>query len=374
MKTSSFKSSNSKSVAKSTPITAVPSNFKLTAKPLSTLIINSEAGKRQLTGAEHWGIDLRATSDTNIFATHNAVVIKAGWSDNCNETITNRGYGRTLVLMDEETKMLTLYAHLNSYLVNKGDHVIAGQTIIAKSGNSGHSNGAHLHFEVIDGNVNINGSPIWQQIKNSPNGITTFSKGRGGTLGVNNDVGRFNPRLLLADLALDLARQELGSQATEEQIKTRSCSIFSCDVIAQPASISLEGDRRANLFTRVNGNVKSLEFRFPDVSKIGKDVIDVKEVIEAGGKPTVSKLILENQEVTYQTSKCSCVAESDLTVVSNKWVMNHNGKNYNLKRVNEEGQIDSAGKDLVIITSSDTSDQNIIKIRNFNCYYMNGQL
>ena len=109
MKTSSFKSSNSKSVAKSTPITAVPSNFKLTAKPLSTLIINSEAGKRQLTGAEHWGIDLRATSDTNIFATHNAVVIKAGWSDNCNETITNRGYGRTLVLMDEETKMLTLY-------------------------------------------------------------------------------------------------------------------------------------------------------------------------------------------------------------------------------------------------------------------------
>ncbi|MDQ7003180.1 MAG: M23 family metallopeptidase, partial [Ghiorsea sp.] len=39
------------------------------------------------------------------------------------------------------------YAHNQQLLVNVGQHIKAGQ-VIAKSGHSGHSTGAHLHFEV----------------------------------------------------------------------------------------------------------------------------------------------------------------------------------------------------------------------------------
>ena len=42
---------------------------------------------------------------------------------------------------------ITLYGHLDSYAVSSGSYVSQGQ-VIAKSGNTGASQGAHLHFEI----------------------------------------------------------------------------------------------------------------------------------------------------------------------------------------------------------------------------------
>ena len=49
----------------------------------------------------------------------------------------------------------TLYAHLeyNTIKLNKGDRVVKGQ-IIGRMGNTGYSNGTHLHFEMRDINNN----------------------------------------------------------------------------------------------------------------------------------------------------------------------------------------------------------------------------
>ncbi len=351
------------------------SDFKLTSKPLDTLIINSEAGKRELTGPDHWGIDLK-TKDVNdhfvkpVYAAHDGLVIKASWANYCNEQEKYRGYGRVVVIKDNVTGMLTLYAHLSDYLVHKNDSVVAGQQI-ALSGDSGHITGPHLHFEVIDGNKIVGSTPIWKTIQDSADGINTFStkhdkkSGRelkGGTLGISDEVERLQPRLFLADLAINLARQELGSIATQQEVEARSCQIFDCNVIAKSKSVSLQGDRRANNYIRAADNTKNLEFRFPDISQINFDIIDTKEVRRTDRLSTVSKLILDKKEVSYKASPCACARNQDGSPIGHRWIMNHNGKNYNLVRVNASGQEDDNGSDLIILAS----EQNSIKIKNFN--------
>ena len=87
----------------------------------------------------HRGTDLRATMDTEIFATADGVIEYAGLHN-------KSGYGR-LVILDHNYGFKTYYGHLNKVLVKAGEYVKKGD-VIALSGNSGMSNGPHLHYEV----------------------------------------------------------------------------------------------------------------------------------------------------------------------------------------------------------------------------------
>ena len=90
----------------------------------------------------HTGIDIGCGSNTTIVAANSGTVIKAAW---------NNSYGN-MIMVDHGGGIVTLYAHLNSFLVSNGDVVAKGQAI-AKSGSTGMSTGPHLHFEVrVNGN------------------------------------------------------------------------------------------------------------------------------------------------------------------------------------------------------------------------------
>ena len=85
----------------------------------------------------HTGVDLAAGHGQPIRAARDGVVILANlWG----------GYGRTVVI-DHGGGVSTLYAHQSSLSVSNGQTITAG-TVIGKVGTSGHSTGAHLHFEV----------------------------------------------------------------------------------------------------------------------------------------------------------------------------------------------------------------------------------
>jgi LysM repeat protein len=88
----------------------------------------------------HNGVDIAAPAGTAIMAAAPGTVILArsgGW---------NGGYG-SYVVVKHSNGTQTLYAHMSSVSVNAGQSVGRGQ-MIGGVGNTGHSTGNHLHFEV----------------------------------------------------------------------------------------------------------------------------------------------------------------------------------------------------------------------------------
>lgn len=93
----------------------------------------------------HTGMDFSCDIGTPVYATGDGTVVSAKW-----ET----GYGNT-VLIDHGFGYRTAYAHLSSFKVKAGQHVVRGQEI-ALSGSTGKSIGPHVHYEVILRGAKVN--------------------------------------------------------------------------------------------------------------------------------------------------------------------------------------------------------------------------
>jgi murein DD-endopeptidase MepM/ murein hydrolase activator NlpD len=94
-------------------------------------------------GVLHAGVDLANSIGTPILAVADGVVIDAG---------PTSGYGAWVKLRHADGTV-TLYGHVNTWLVSIGQRVMAGDQI-ATIGNRGNSTGPHLHFEVLLGGNN----------------------------------------------------------------------------------------------------------------------------------------------------------------------------------------------------------------------------
>jgi murein DD-endopeptidase MepM/ murein hydrolase activator NlpD len=65
-----------------------------------------------------------------------------------------RGYGNVVILRHDR-KTSSLYAHNSELKVKVGDQVKQG-TVVSLLGNTGHSTGPHVHFEIRNGDVAVN--------------------------------------------------------------------------------------------------------------------------------------------------------------------------------------------------------------------------
>jgi murein DD-endopeptidase MepM/ murein hydrolase activator NlpD len=92
----------------------------------------------------HAGVDMGTPWGTTVRAVADGTVVRAG---NVN------GYG-LCVIVDHGNQYATLYAHGSGIYASVGQHVEAGDALLA-SGSSGLSTGPHLHFE-----VRLLGTPI----------------------------------------------------------------------------------------------------------------------------------------------------------------------------------------------------------------------
>jgi murein DD-endopeptidase MepM/ murein hydrolase activator NlpD len=103
----------------------------------------------------HTGIDMSSPEGTPVFAADDGVVILAGGSY-VNGVLV--GYGNYVVIA-HAGGLTTLYGHLLRIAVRVGDAVNQGQ-VVGSEGSTGNSTGAHLHFELRQGNAPINPAPF----------------------------------------------------------------------------------------------------------------------------------------------------------------------------------------------------------------------
>ncbi len=87
----------------------------------------------------HKGIDLRAKLNTEAYASADGIVEYAGYNK-------RSGFGKLIVIV-HNYGFKSYYAHLNKLSVKVGDIVRKGEQI-ALTGNTGRSNGPHLHYEI----------------------------------------------------------------------------------------------------------------------------------------------------------------------------------------------------------------------------------
>ena len=98
-------------------------------------------------GQMHYGIDFTATGDMPIHAAAAGKVIKSYYSNSYGNVVFVTHYIKGKLYT-------TVYAHMKNRSVQVGDRVQTGQ-ILGQMGNTGHSTGQHLHFELHNGKWNF---------------------------------------------------------------------------------------------------------------------------------------------------------------------------------------------------------------------------
>lgn len=125
--------------------------------PLDSVITSAYGNARIFNGklqSFHTGTDFRAAMNTPVPASNDGVVVLA----------KERYLSGNSVMIDHGEGIYSVYFHLESFKVNVGDVVKQGQ-IIALSGNTGRSSGAHLHFGMVINNTIIDPMDFIEKIK-----------------------------------------------------------------------------------------------------------------------------------------------------------------------------------------------------------------
>lgn len=101
-------------------------------------IVTKGLGKKN---TDHNGIDIAATENSEVLAAQEGMVV---FSNLLND------YGNTIIIAHPNS-YYTVYSHLEESLVNERDYILAKQTI-GYIGQTGNSDGPHLHFEIWKNN------------------------------------------------------------------------------------------------------------------------------------------------------------------------------------------------------------------------------
>ena len=119
--------------------------IKIATKPISGTITSRYGESSRLRQSTHTGLDISATTGTDIKAVASGTVTCAKYSGS---------YGN-LVKIDHGNGVETWYGHTSKMYVKVGQEVKAGD-VIAAVGSTGNSTGPHLHLEIRINGTHVN--------------------------------------------------------------------------------------------------------------------------------------------------------------------------------------------------------------------------
>ena len=108
-------------------------------RPCTTRVIRDDFSDHVKRHSNLPGVDYACKTGDRVYATARGVVVAVSHTD--------RGAGGIMITLRHPDGQKSYYLHLSRILVGMGKRVKAGQ-VIAKSGNTGHSTGPHLHFAI----------------------------------------------------------------------------------------------------------------------------------------------------------------------------------------------------------------------------------
>lgn len=97
----------------------------------------------------HNGIDIWGIDSKEIHSTISGTVEIARWENSRNK---KQGFGKYVMIHEDNGNRCFIYAHLSEILVKVGQHV-NNRDIIGIEGTTGNSTGNHCHYEVRDGGI-----------------------------------------------------------------------------------------------------------------------------------------------------------------------------------------------------------------------------
>ena len=102
----------------------------------------------------HWGVDIAAPFGTPIYAPATGTVLAA------TDLYDGKPAYGTVVVLQTDNGVRTLFSHLQGYTVEAGQRVAQGQQI-ATVGSSGKSTGPHVHIETYRGDTRVDPMTVW---------------------------------------------------------------------------------------------------------------------------------------------------------------------------------------------------------------------
>lgn len=97
----------------------------------------------------HEGVDFATPVGVDILAPFNGRILRVGYQPDF------PGYGNVVVLWDPIQRCAVWFIHLSTYSVSVGQSILKGK-VMGKTGNTGNSTGAHLHFGIVETDANGN--------------------------------------------------------------------------------------------------------------------------------------------------------------------------------------------------------------------------
>ena len=123
----------------------------------------------------HEAVDIGVPEGTNVYACQDGVVTTAGYSNSAGN----------MVVIDHGNGFVSKYFHNSKLKVSVGETVTKGQ-LIALSGNTGNSTGAHLHFGIYSNGTAVD--PLGFKYDNNMGSGTGTLEGNAGTLSTSSTM------------------------------------------------------------------------------------------------------------------------------------------------------------------------------------------